>query len=152
MDELGHHDEIAAEDQDGAGVVCGSAVVCCGEERDQVALCKALKTVHDALVRAHDELQVVDPAEVLHAVRPECDEPRATGRWAHTLHQRHTLTAMPMAARPSAKRHPCSGSAVSLSTARIACGENIDWSDTAPAECRCRSARIKRLEHCERGG
>ena len=42
-----------------ACVVGGAAVVGGREERDEVALRKALKAVHHALVRAHYHLQVV---------------------------------------------------------------------------------------------
>jgi len=54
-----HHDEVAAQHEDGARVVGGAAVVGGAEEGDQVALGEALEAVHDALVRAHDHLQVV---------------------------------------------------------------------------------------------
>lgn len=57
--ELGHHHKVTAQHQDGACVTCRAAVVGGAEERDQVALRKALKAVHDALVRAHNHLEVV---------------------------------------------------------------------------------------------
>lgn len=87
MNELRHHDKVAAEHEDGSSVVCGATVVGRGEQGDEVALRKALKTVHDALMRSHDQLQVVDPAEVFHSVWAERDEPGATWGRPHSLHQ-----------------------------------------------------------------
>jgi hypothetical protein len=43
VDELGVHDQVAAEHQDGARVVGGAAVVGGGKERDQLALRKPLE-------------------------------------------------------------------------------------------------------------
>jgi hypothetical protein len=54
-----HHDQVTAQHQDGACVAGSAAVVGGREERDEVALGKALEAVHHALVRAHDHLQPV---------------------------------------------------------------------------------------------
>ena len=45
-----------------------TAVVGGGEEGDEVAACKALEAVHDALVSSDDELEVVVLTELHHAV------------------------------------------------------------------------------------
>jgi len=59
MDELGHHDQVPAQDQDGAGVARSAAVVGGGEERDEVTLREPLKAIHDTLVRADNHLEPV---------------------------------------------------------------------------------------------
>ena len=56
-----------------ACVVGGAAVVGGGEQRDEVALRKALEAVHDALVRAHNHLQAVHlQQQVTHVLPSDC--------------------------------------------------------------------------------
>ena len=48
------------------------AVVGGGEQRDEVPLCKALKAVHDALVRAHDHLRTPHASGCVRSVASWC--------------------------------------------------------------------------------
>ena len=66
-------------------IVGRAAVVGRRKQGDQVPLRKPLKPVHHALVRAHDELQVVVLAERFDAVGPKRDEARPARARLHTL-------------------------------------------------------------------
>ena len=66
-------------------VVGGPAVVCRREQRDQVPLRESLETIHDALVRADDHLELVLLAKLDDSVGPESDEPGASRGGLHAL-------------------------------------------------------------------
>lgn len=66
-------------------IVGRAAVVGRRKQGDQVPLRKPLEPVHHALVRAHDELQVVVLAERFDAVGPKRDEARPARARLHTL-------------------------------------------------------------------
>lgn len=65
VEDVAHHDEVAAQHENGAGIVGCAAVVGGREQRDEVPLGKSLKAIHDALVCSHNHLQLI----VLHPVR-----------------------------------------------------------------------------------
>ena len=57
--------------QHGSGVLVAAAVVCGGEDGEEVSSGEALETIHDTLVSPQDEVDLVIVEESLHAVGPE---------------------------------------------------------------------------------
>lgn len=57
--ELGNHDQVTTQNQNGPRIAGRATVVGGAEQRDQVALRKALKAVHHALVRTYNHLQPI---------------------------------------------------------------------------------------------
>ena len=80
VDHLRHELVLLCDLQHGAGVLVTSAVVCCRENREELAASETFEAIHDALMSSQDVAASVCLEEILYSVGAELHDISCTVR------------------------------------------------------------------------